>query len=121
MSGGIPIRAGARIVGMVHGDTFYKNLSRSKHFLHTPPGIAFDLSTLDDAERAGARFVEIHETDAGRVYRAAISKIRAKGFTFDRGFGRQICLGLPDWARDAEPMAEQLKLWTATIQREKQK
>jgi hypothetical protein len=104
----IPIRVGKLIVGEVRGDTFYKRLRASAHFLNVPPAIAFDVSTLDDAERAGARFVEITDTESGRVYRSSIATIRAKGFRVARGFGEQIALAMDEWTRDGEPLATQL-------------
>jgi hypothetical protein len=109
----IPIRANQKIVGEVRGATFYKNLVASKHFLRVPRAIAFDVSTLDDAERAGARFVEITDTESGRVYRSSIATIRAKGFRVARGFGEQIALAMDEWTRDGEPLGEQMTLWSA--------
>lgn len=104
----IPIRANQKIVGYVERETFYKNLVASKHFLRVPRAIAFDVSTLDDAERAGARFVEITDTESGRVFRQSIATIRARGFRVARGFGEQIALALDEWTRDSEAIATQL-------------
>lgn len=104
----IPIRANSKIIGYVERETFYKNLVASKHFLRVPRAIAFDVSSLNDAERAGARFVEIRDAETSRVYRASIATIRAKGFRVARGFGEQIALAIELWNRDAEPLATQL-------------
>jgi hypothetical protein len=104
----IPIRVGKFIVGEVRGDTFYKRLRASAHFLRVPPAIGFDVSTLDDAERAGARFVQVSDGESGRVYRSSIATIRAKGFRVARGHGEQIALALDAWTRDGEPLAAQL-------------
>jgi len=103
-----PIRVGKFIVGEVRGATFYKNLSASKHFLRFPPAIAFDVSTLIDAERAGAQFVQVTDTETGRVFRQSIAIIRANGFRVARGHGEQIALALDAWTRDTEPLATQL-------------
>jgi hypothetical protein len=103
-----PIRVGRFVVGHVRGDTFYKRLRASAHFLRVPPAIAFDVSTLDDAERAGARFVHVTDGESGRVYRSSIATIRANGFRVARGFGEQIALALDDFTRDDEPLATQL-------------
>jgi len=106
-----PIRVGTRIVGVVERETFYKNLVASKHFLRVPRAIAFDVSTLTDAERAGARFVEIRDGESGRVYRASITTIRAKGFRVARGHGEQIALAVNEFNRNDEPLATQLNFF----------
>jgi hypothetical protein len=112
--GGQPIYAAGRIVGTVRGDTFFKSIQFSRHALRTPPALALDLGSLADAEHAGARYVEIRDTETGRVFKAAVGTIRARGWTIDRGYGRQIALGLGEWARDAEPAAEQMAFSLAT-------
>lgn len=104
----IPIRANSKIIGYVEHETFYKNLIASKHFLRVPRAIAFDVASLNDAERAGARFVQITDTESGRVFRQSIATIRAKGFRVARGFGEQIALALDDFTRDDEPLVTQL-------------
>lgn len=93
-----PIYAGQRVVGAVWGDTFKKNIHGSKHLLKQPPAIAFDLGTLDQAERAGAKQARVTDLETGTVYQADICAVREHGFTFDRGFGRQIALTLDRWA-----------------------
>ncbi len=105
----IPIYVGRHIVGYVRGGVFHKTL-RSNHFLQKPPAIAFDVSTLRDAEQAGAQRVEIVDAESKRIYRAAISTIWTNGFRLNRGFGRQIALPLAEWNRDTE-RAEQLELF----------
>lgn len=111
----IPIRVGTRIIGEVRGEVFCKNLVASKHFLRVPRAIAFDVSTLDDAENAGARYAEIRDIESGRMYRQSIATIRAKGFRVARGYGEQIALALEFWNRDnnvsddaPKPLATQL-------------
>ncbi len=104
----IPIRANSKIIGYVERETFYKNLIASKHFLRVPRAIAFDVSSLTDAERVGARFVQVTDIETSRVYRASIATIRAKGFRVNRGFGEQVALAMEFWNRDAEPLATQL-------------
>jgi hypothetical protein len=104
-----PIRVGARTVGEVRGDTFYKRIRFSVHALRVPPALALDTQSLEDAERAGAQSVEIFDSDSGHTYRAAISTIRARGFFLNRGFGEQIALSLGEWRRDDG--AEQLSLF----------
>lgn len=98
-----PIFVGARVVGYVCGDVFKKTITGSKHILRTPPGIAFDVSSLDDAERMGARLAEATDRETGRVYRAKIDFIRSNGFSVSRGFGNQIALPLGWFSIDGQP------------------
>ena len=37
-----PVKVNKKVVGNVDGDTLNKTLESSKHFLRTPPAIAFD-------------------------------------------------------------------------------
>ncbi len=106
-----PIYTHGRKVGEVRGATFYKTISAAKHFLRQPPAIAFDISTLADAERAGARIVQVTDRDTGNIYRAAIHTIRRKGIYINRGFGEQIALALKEWSVNGAPQVEQLALF----------
>ncbi len=80
--------------------------------LRKPRAWALDCQSLDDAEALGARQVEVHDTESGLTYRASVALIRARGFQFDRGFGRQIALPLDQWnmERPGAPKAVQLGL-----------
>lgn len=106
------IRVRGKVVGEVHGDVFVKHVRGSVHQLRRPPAWALDCQSLDDAEALGAREVEIRDAEARLTYRASVALIRAKGFTFDRGFGRQIALPLEFWQvqRPGEPRAVQIAL-----------
>jgi hypothetical protein len=107
------IYVGRHVVGEVRGGVFYKTVRASAHFLQKPRAIAFDVSTLHDAERAGALHVEITDSESGRVYRAPIAHVWARGFRVSRGFGEQVALTLGEWNHDAETHAEQLGLFVA--------
>ncbi len=109
----VPIHAwNGKVVGRISGDTFHKVVRGSVHQLRRPPAWALDVQSLADAERLGARSVQITDAETGIVYTAPIALIRAKGFVFDRGHGRQIALPLAEWQvhRPGEPVAQQLPL-----------
>jgi hypothetical protein len=92
----------------VSGHFFLKTIIGSKHILRKPPAIAFDRSTLDDAERAGATHVSVTDSETGKTYSAPIATIRRNGFDVARGYGNQIALTLDRYAIDgAQPKAEQ--------------
>jgi hypothetical protein len=98
-----PIFCGSRVIGQVTGDVFYKVISGSKHFLRQPPAIAFDISTLDDAENVGARLLEVKDRETGRVYRASLALVRSVGFPVNRGFGNQVGVNLGYFSVDGQP------------------
>ena len=91
-----------RPVGFVSGQFFRKTIAGSKHILRTPRAIAFDRSTLDDAEKAGASHVSVTDSETGKTYIAPIDTIRRYGFTVTRGYGNQVALTLDRYAIDGE-------------------
>ena len=94
-------------IGYVQGGIFRKTITGSTHMLRKPPAIAFDLSTLDAAEAAGALHVAITDRETGKVYRASIADVRYYGRPVVRGHGRQIGLALDHYSIDGEtPEAE---------------
>ena len=99
-NGQIYLRGTTTPVGRVNGIWFVKTITGSKHLLRTPPALAFDVSTLDDAEAAGAVAVAVTDCETGRTYRQRIDTIRRYGFEVRRGFGRQIALPLTAYAID---------------------
>lgn len=110
----VPVRAAnGRVVGQVSGDVFHKRVQASRHFLRAPAAIAFDASTLLDAQRAGATWVEVADSESGKVYRASIRAVLQRSFTLDRGHGAQVALPLSQWARDGELVGAQLALFAA--------
>lgn len=104
------IRVGSRVVGKVQDGVFIKRVKASQHFLYRPPAIAFDVSSLKQAEKAGARSVTVIDSESDKVYRALMSTIWDRGFRLNRGFGDQIALVLADWTLGDDPLAEQMKL-----------
>ena len=105
---GIPVRAGELIVGRVLGDRFCKRVRAGKHMLREPRGWAIDVQSLTDAERLGAREVEIRDSESNVTYTASVERIRSKGLRFDRGFGQQVCLPLQHWTIERPGEAKQL-------------
>lgn len=92
MSKFTPIFAGKQAVGAVCGEAFRKRICGSRHLLQRPPALAFDVASLEAAQKAGARRVEVEDAETGRVFITEIARIWRDGFTFERGFGRQIAL-----------------------------
>jgi len=89
-----PIYSGSHVVGEVRGQTFFKSVCGSKHFLRQPKAICSDDSVLTDAANAGAVEVKIRDTETGEVYSAPLEAFRKFGFPVHRGFGMQTGLTL---------------------------
>ena len=92
-----PIFAGKRITGVVIGDVFLKKVTASKHFLRRPPAIAFDVSSLEQAQQAGAVWAKVVDRETMKVYFAMIETIMDEGFRFNRGHGDQVGPPLAEW------------------------
>jgi hypothetical protein len=90
-------------IGRVEGEIFIKAIAFSKHALQRPPSIAFDVSTLDDAQRARATIIHVYDVETARRYSATIALVFEHGIRFNRGFGNQIALSLAFWRVDGAP------------------
>lgn len=106
-----PIYINKRSVGEVHGDLFVKYVKESDHFYRKRRAWCFDVSSLEDAIRYGARWVELHEQKIPQTFRAAIATIFDEGIDVDEGQDKQIRLPLTYWSCGNEPNGEQLGLW----------
>lgn len=96
----VTIYAGnGKAVGTVKGDIFYKRIQGSKHLLRQPPAIAFDICTLEQAKKAGAKNAKISDTETETTYTAELEHILEHGTRFNRGWGEQIYLPLNGWIK----------------------
>jgi len=114
----VPVSVGGRTVGRVAGKVFYKSIRGSVHLLQKPRAIAFDLSTLRDAQAAGAVSVQVTDTESGAVYRAGIDLVFRDGFRLNRGHGDQQALPLDRWNRaDLPQQATLFDLFASAVTR----
>lgn len=88
-----------KVIGEVIGDKFTKKIKGSKHFLRVPPAISFDLRSLYDAYKAGAKTVAVLDVETGDTYFASMLDVYAEGHVIDRGYGKQIYLDLDKWTK----------------------
>ena len=105
------VRLGKKVVGNVKGDTLNKIVDSSKHFLRTPPAIAFDELALSKAEELGATKIKVKDKLTGITYHSTIDAVRSRGFAFNRGFGSQVGLALSEWSKNEE---SQIKIFNNT-------
>ena len=113
------LRGGTRPIGYVDGDTFRKTIAGSKHLLRRPRAIAMDVSTIDDAESAGATRVAVTDSETGSTYVADIDTIKTRGFTVARGHNRQIALTLPFWNVNSQPADAERRAATTNAARKR--
>lgn len=91
------VRVKNKVVGVVQDGIFKKKVNGSKHFLRTPPAIAFDIDTINSAKQGGAKHIEIFDKDSNNFYLTRMAKLEEKGFEFSRGFGKQVAMVMSDW------------------------
>ena len=94
-----------RIVGEVKAGVFLKDRWHSKSFMLRKPmlAIAFDRSTLIDAQMLKADRAKITDFDSGLVFRASFAEILGSGFPVQLDWGNQVALMLKGWdIRDAQ-------------------
>jgi hypothetical protein len=103
VSNSTPIYVGSKVVGNVKGNCFRKPSCASKHFLRTPPAIAFDTTSLRDAQKAGAKLVSVTDKETGKIYTTTIQNLYDNGINLNRGHGDQIALRLEFWCVKGKP------------------
>ena len=96
------VKINKKVVGRVEGDTLHKTVDSSKHFLRTPPAIAFDELALSKAKEMGASKIKVKDKRTGLEYHTSIVNLNNRGFTFNRGFGNQVGLSLSEWSKSEE-------------------
>jgi len=101
-----------RVVGEVRDGVLRKTVRRSVHFLRYPRAIAWDLVTLEQAERLGATRCEVADAETGDTYSASLAAFWREGVRLNRGHGDQVALPLDRWAvaRPGEAVGQQLAL-----------
>ena len=97
------IKVNGRTVGQVYNGVFVKDVSSRKHFLHNPEAIAYTIDTLHAAQRAGAEYCQVLDTDTGIIFKASIAKIWDMGKKFNYGWGDQIYLTVQNWNQSIDP------------------
>lgn len=80
-----------------NGVTLFKRCTRSKHFMRTPPAIAFDEEIFNEAVKEGVKFVQVYEREQKTYYSVTIEQFQKKAISINRGFGQQLALPLGYW------------------------
>lgn len=97
---GTQVYTSGHIVGTVEGSVFSKSVCASKHQLRKPPAWCLSCESLEQAEAAGAREVQLTDRDSGTIYRASLDCVHKNGKRMERGgFEPQIRLELRFWQK----------------------
>lgn len=107
------VKVNGRTVAEVRPDgVLQKHIRFSVHLYRKLNAVAFDVSALDQAERAGAKWVEIYDDESGRVYHTRLATFRANATSLNFA-GAQLALPLKYWQRGTvgNPGPDQLALW----------
>jgi hypothetical protein len=104
-----PIYCNGKVIGEVTGEIFHKTVTRQKHLFRKFNGYAFNIGTLQQAEQAGAKFVEIRERDTCNTFKVSIETIYKLGISPPvNDYGPQLCLALRYWRCDGKSSNGQL-------------
>ncbi len=96
-------------VGFVSKDTWFKNINGEKHTLRVFPGICFDITSIEDAQALGAKYVAVLDTNIDKVYVARIERLWEKGEKIERGHNKQWGLTYRYWSTNQpEPLQPEL-------------
>jgi len=99
------------VVGKVVGNVFEKRLVKADHFFHIHLSYCFEIESLAQAQKAGARWVKIFEKDTGRTLWALISTIYEKKFMPPESNGTQLGLHIDFWTIGDKPLGTQMSFW----------
>lgn len=92
------IWTGNRVVGEVVDGTFKKSIYASRHLLRRPPAICLSVESLNQAEQAGAKVIEVNDKESGLVYSCTVTHFRQYAFDLQRGgYEAQKALPLSYW------------------------
>lgn len=79
------------------GKVIFKRVSKSKHFLTTPPGIAIDEDIFNEAVEEGIKYLQIFEREEKLYYSTSVKEFKKKSISFNRRYGQQLALPLNYW------------------------
>jgi len=83
--------------GKIVGATLKRKVNGSRHFLRKPRAVCFPVHIIKEAEKQGARAIEIIDRENGTRYTTSLRYFRSKAFEIERGYGHQLCMLLEDF------------------------
>ena len=96
---GNQVYLGSRRLGIVYPSkkTFRTFRRSSKHLFRAYNGWGINKELLEYLEKMGVEWIEVEDLETGKIYRANIATIEARGISHDYNGERQKILPLPYW------------------------
>ncbi|MGB9813475.1 MAG: hypothetical protein ACPLRZ_11320 [Thermovenabulum sp.] len=88
---------GLKRIGEVKGDTLIKHVQRSRHFHRKFKAWGIQQEAIPRLERLKVKHIRLEVKDTGEVLVAPLEVLKARGFSFDFGHGKQIFLREEYW------------------------
>ncbi len=86
-----------KIVARADGDKMQKVIQGSKHFLRTPPAIAFDVFCITQAKRMNLKEIQVVDSETRTLYSVDMPTFLEKSLQLNSGFGEQMALTMEHW------------------------
>lgn len=86
-----------RIVARADCCRMQKVIQGSKHFLRTPPAIAFDVFCINQAKKMNLKEIHVLDSETRTLYIVDMETFLAKSLQLNRGFGEQMALTMEYW------------------------
>ena len=97
-NGSKKVQLGKKLIGIIDGQLFKKNVRGSRHMLLRVPGWAIDIDVLELLDEEGVTEIRIHDKETKKVYRASLLDFLAYGVPYHHPlYGPQLCLPLECW------------------------
>lgn len=88
---------GIKRIGEVKGDTLIKHVQRSRHFHRRFKAWGIQAEAIPRLERLRVKHIRLEVQDTGEVLMVPLEVLKAHGFAFDFGHGKQIFLREEYW------------------------
>lgn len=89
------VHLNSKTIGVIHNDTFRKDINEQKHLLRNPPAIAYDASVIRGLKSMGVTRLLV--VGQGRFFESTVEMLDTHGIRINRGHGEQIALPLSRW------------------------
>ena len=94
------LRSGNRVLGEISNGALRKHVYGSRHFMRTPPGIAWDVWAIERAKASACPITIVTDRETGRVYVADLVDFDRHGVRRNFGYGDQTILPFNYWRSD---------------------
>ena len=90
--------AEGKCIGHIRGETFYKDVKRSKHLLRQWNAWCIDANAYDDMSKGEVFHIIIHDQESGINYYSTTENFNLHRGTVNLGHGTQYFLNMKYWS-----------------------